>query len=211
MIDIISLLLIHKGEFRMKSKLLLIALIGIFTLTGCTISIGQPAPASSQSNTQNAANNQNVSTANNQNAPANNNQNATNNSSQSNQGSSDIGQTKTVGNFTIELRGVREMDGNDTSPSRNGKFIIVDAAVTNNGDETTTFYSDDVTLTDANGRQFKAQYSPYGLSDLNYVVDQIPGQSKVPRGVFVFDASTAGPYTLTINQTGSTPATWKIP
>ncbi|SEN70108.1 DUF4352 domain-containing protein [Lihuaxuella thermophila] len=190
----------------MKSKLLLVTLISIFTLTGCTISIGQPAPASNDANTQNAANNQNTSAANNQNAQnAANNQNATNQS----QGSSDVGQTKTVGDLTVTVNAVREVSGNDTSQPKNGKYIVIDASITNNGDQTRAVYADDATLTDANGLKAEAQYSPYGITELNYVTTTLPGHSKVPRGVLVFDTSGSGPYTLTITQNGSS-ATWKI-
>ncbi|MBN2909944.1 DUF4352 domain-containing protein [Polycladomyces sp. WAk] len=193
----------------MKSKLLLITLIGIFTLTGCTISFGQPP---SQSNTQNAANNQNAPADNNQNAQnAANNQNPQNNQNTANQsqGQSDIGQTKTVGDLTITVNSVRESLGNDTSQPKNGKFIIIDATVTNNGDETQAIYSDDATLTDSNGLKAEAQYSPYGVTEVNYTTTTIPARTKVTRGVLVFDTSESAPYTLTIEQKGSF-ATWKI-
>ncbi len=187
----------------MKRKWLLATFITVFTLTGCSISIGEQA--SSTNSSQNVPSNSQDATQN----SGEDRQQAPNAIDSTQSGSDEVGQTKTVGDLTITINSVRESTGNDTSQTKNEKYVILDATVTNNGDNPIGLYGDNVVLEDQNGRRVEAQYSPYGVTEVNYVTTTIPARTKITRGVFVFDTFASSTYILTIRQ-GDSSATWNI-
>ncbi|RAL23323.1 DUF4352 domain-containing protein [Thermoflavimicrobium daqui] len=192
-------------------KKLHISLVSIFTasvvvLTGCSFGLKGEQPASQNTSYNQNQNNQNQNNQN-QNTQNTNQNNQNQNASQNTQG--DVGQTKTVGDLTIQVNGVRVQSGNKTSQPKNGKYIVVDASVTNNSIDKPLSLNGYATLKNANGQTANAQYSPYGLTEINYVTTLVSPQSKVTRGVLVFDISESAPYTLEIKQ-GDNTTTWTI-
>jgi hypothetical protein len=176
----------------MKKALATISTLSVAGLlaTGCTINVGQPDQQQPQQQNQQQNNDQAQNQDNNQNQ-------------QQQNGADEMGVKKSVGAFDITPNGIQVINSNGE------QYVVVDARVENIRGEHSESLTDSAFLTNNSGQKATCQYSPLGVTDVNYAATPVQPQSYYTHGVLVFKLTEGGPYTLTIENGGQT-VTWTL-